>query len=62
MEFDFDRTRFVANSSTHTVGVVEVSSDKTFASFYETVDGRSILRCICSIEEMVDRLKMWNFE
>ena len=38
--------------------------DTNNVAFYELVPEQNfpVLRCICTNEEMIDRLRMWNFE
>lgn len=60
-ELDFDYTRYVCNPVNGHVGEVKISIKSNSASFFENVSGQVILRCICSLQEMEDRLNMWNF-
>lgn len=61
--FNMEETRFVRNTVTGHDAYYIISNDGESAVFFEYVraDDVPVLRCICSIDEMMDRLKMWNF-
>jgi len=61
MEFNTEKREYFYNTVTHNFGYYVKSFDSKSAAFYEILNKQTVLRCMCGLEELEQRLNEWNF-